>query len=81
MHTVKMFQFAFHRLLFLSLLVSTSPVLAASADTVQGRVTDPLGAVMPNAQVIVLRNGSVVASARADNDGAFVFSRVEAGRY
>jgi len=81
MHAVKMFQFAVHRLLVFSLLISASPVLAVSAATAQGRVTDPLGAVIPNAQVTVLRNGSVVASARADNDGAFVFSRVEAGRY
>src|SRR6516225_449418 len=81
MHTVKMFQLAFPRRLVLPLLVSASSVLAASAATVQGRVSDPLGAVIPNAQVSVLRDGSVVTSTRADNDGAFVFSRVEAGRY
>jgi len=81
MYTVKTFQSTIHRLLALSLLISAWPVLAASAATVQGRVTDPLGAVVANAQVTLLRNGRVAASTRADHVGAFVFSGVEAGRY
>ncbi len=81
MHTARTFHSNFHRLLVLLLLASGLPARTASAATIQGRVTDPLGAVVPNAQVTLLRNESVVTSTRADQEGMFVFSRVEAGRY
>jgi hypothetical protein len=47
-----------------------------------GRVADPSGSVIPNADV-VLRNTAtgVVESARTDSNGSYTFSGVEAGPY
>ena len=47
-----------------------------------GRVADPSGAVVPNAEV-VLRNTAtgVVESARTDSNGNYTFSGVDAGAY
>lgn len=47
-----------------------------------GRVADPSGAVVPNAE-IVLRNAAtgVVESARTDSNGNYTFSGVDAGAY
>ncbi len=81
MQAIRTFQSTFHRLLVLSLLISALPAIAAGGATIRGRVTDPLRAVVPNAQVTLLQNESVVTSTRADQEGAFVFSRIEAGRY
>ena len=47
-----------------------------------GRIADPSGAVVPNAE-IVLRNSAtgVVESARTDSNGSYTFSGVDAGAY
>jgi vitamin B12 transporter len=80
MHTVKTYEPTFHWMPSLVLLMSSVAALPAGAATIQGKVTDPLGAVVPNAQVTLLRKGSVVTTTRAAADGTFVFSTVEAGR-
>jgi hypothetical protein len=78
MHRVKTYQPTFHWMPSLVLLMSSFAALPAA--TIQGEVTDPLGAVVPNAQIALLRNGSVVTTTRAAAAGTFVFSTVDAGR-
>jgi hypothetical protein len=49
-----------------------------------GRVFDPTGAAVPNAQLELVEETekqSVVAETRADADGDFAFPRVAAGKY
>ncbi len=81
MHTVKVFKSRFHRLLLFFIFMPGVTTLPATAATIQGRITDPLGAAVPKAQVTLLRNGKVLTSTHADKEGAFAFSRVAAGPY
>jgi vitamin B12 transporter len=54
---------------------------AAEVATVHGTVRDPLGAVVPNARVELLREGRKVASTSSDEHGNYRFSYVAAGTY
>ena len=47
----------------------------------RGTVLDPLGAVIPRAEVILLRNSATVAQTTTDDLGVFVFSSLKPGRY
>lgn len=67
---------------FLALVVlSTVLPTAAHAAELRGSVTDPLGAVIPRADVTLLRDATAVARAKTDDHGEFVFSSLTAGRY
>jgi len=66
---------------FLFLLFSNVFALAAHAATVRGTAADSLGAVIPKAQVELVRDQKVVASATADGEGKYEFHDVAAGRY
>ncbi|HXX24310.1 MAG TPA: TonB-dependent receptor plug domain-containing protein, partial [Terriglobia bacterium] len=71
------------RIMFLTILVSFSFAIAEAkaAGTIQGKVVDPLGAVVPGADVVLLQNGKAVSSTKSDQEGNFAFTPVEAGQY
>jgi vitamin B12 transporter len=54
---------------------------AAQASTVRGRVTDPLGAAVTNAQVQLLDGNRTVATATTDSTGNYELRDVKAGRF
>ncbi len=62
---------------FLSALFS----FAAGGAELRGTVSDPLGAVVPLAEVTLLRNNIALAQTTTNDLGEFVFSAVSAGRY
>jgi vitamin B12 transporter len=62
---------------FLSSLFS----LAARAAECHGTVSDPLGAVIPHADVVLLRDNIPLAHTATNDLGEFVFSSLSAGRY
>jgi iron complex outermembrane receptor protein/vitamin B12 transporter len=68
---------------FTSSLLLSSLLLAAGAQasTIRGRVTDPLGAAVANAQVQLLDNNRAVATTGTDSTGNFVLRDVKAGRF
>jgi vitamin B12 transporter len=74
---------AIHRAgLVLALALTLIPNLAyAAAGTIRGTITDPLGAVVTNAQVQLLREGRPVATTSTDADGKYHFGLLPPGRY
>jgi hypothetical protein len=46
-----------------------------------GTVQDPTGALIPNASITLLQNGSIRERLRSDAVGGFAFSRLDAGSY
>jgi vitamin B12 transporter len=66
-------------LLLFSLLAKT--LQAQQAGKLHGAVYDPLGAVVTNAAVDLIRNDHVVASTKTDDGGAFGFDIPASGRY
>jgi vitamin B12 transporter len=66
-------------LLFSPLFAITSH--AQQAGKVHGEVQDPLGSVVTNASVDLIRNDRIVASTKSDQQGAFVFDIAVSGRY
>jgi len=62
-------------------LFFSSPALANPPGSLRGEVFDPLGGVVPNAKVMLVRNGETVGSTTTDAQGMFVFSVPESGRY
>ena len=70
--------------IFLSLLAFTFLSLlatAASAQTLQGRVTDPDSRPVANADVLVVRAGEIVAALKSQTDGRFGPVALGAGEY
>jgi vitamin B12 transporter len=65
----------------LSLLLSLAFVDAAHAVVVRGRVTTPLGAAVPNAQIRLIANGKVIGITSAGPDGTFEIRTGDAGRF
>lgn len=63
------------------LIAALSAAASAAPGSVQGKAVDPVGAVVPNAQVALLQNGTAVSSTKTNTEGAFAFSSVEAGQY
>jgi vitamin B12 transporter len=71
---------------FLIVLVSSSLAISTILDAqqtakVHGEVRDPLGALVANASVDLLRNDQVVASTKSDQEGSFSFDIADVGRY
>jgi vitamin B12 transporter len=66
--------------LALALALATLSAVAEGSN-IHGTVTDPLGAVVPGAQVQLLRQGKAVASATTDSEGKYQFSPLPPGRY
>lgn len=71
------------RLLFLTLFISNTAALAwgGNTATIIGNILDPVGAVVTDADVSLLRDGSVVSSMKSDQDGDFTFAGLGAGQY
>ena len=61
--------------------VSASIAGTSATGTIGGKVVDPLGAVVPSAEVTLLQNGKVIAVTKTDQEGNFAFSAVEVGPY
>lgn len=53
----------------------------AEGGSIHGTVTDPLGAVVPGAQVELLRQGKPVSSTTTDSEGKYRFLPLTPGRY
>jgi iron complex outermembrane receptor protein/vitamin B12 transporter len=68
-------------LLTLFITVFASVAGASATGTVEGKVVDPLGAVVPHADVSLLQNGKVVGVTKTDQEGNFVFSGIDVGQY
>lgn len=66
-------------LLLLPLLAAR--LYAQQAGELHGTVRDPLGAVVTNASVDLIRNDRVVASTKTDAEGTFRFEIASSGRY
>ncbi len=66
--------------LVLAFLSSLSP-FAAHATELHGTVSDPLGAVIPHADVVLLRDNAPLAHTETNDLGEFVFASLSAGRY
>lgn len=68
-------------LLTFFITVFASVAGASATGTIGGKVVDPLGAMVPNADVTLLQNGKVVAVTKTDQEGNFAFSTVDVGQY
>jgi vitamin B12 transporter len=68
-------------LLVLSLVGFWLSAHAKSTGTLHGKVLDPLGATIPNAKVTLLQNGKEITITSTDQEGAFIFSTLDSGRY
>jgi iron complex outermembrane receptor protein/vitamin B12 transporter len=62
-------------------LAFTTISAIADGGNIHGTVTDPLGAVVANAQVQLLRKGKPVAATTTDSEGRYRFSPLPPGRY
>src|ERR1700730_14991432 len=62
-------------------LLSVAFALTAHAATVQGTITDSLGAVISNARVELINNTKLIASTTANAIGRYQFRDVAASRY
>ncbi|MCX7752615.1 MAG: TonB-dependent receptor [Blastocatellia bacterium] len=55
--------------------------IASTGSALEGRITDPFGAVLPRASVVLLRNGQEVARTSADENGRYRFAGLASGLY
>jgi len=65
----------------LALALAVVPAFAADSGSIRGTITDPLGAVVPNATVKLIQNAKQVASTNTDQTGKYTLSPVTPGRY
>ena len=63
------------------LIISLRPAEAALPGTLNGRVLDQLGAVVPDAKVTLLHEGKKSGTAHTNQEGVFEFSGLAPGRY
>lgn len=66
---------------FFSLLTPLILAGAAPPGTLNGKVFDPLGAVVPGAKVTLLQDGKKTGTTQTNQDGLFEFSSLAPGRY
>ncbi len=57
--------------LWICILLAVSPIRAV---VVHGRVTDPLGAGIANADVALVYNGKVIVAGKTESDGSYSLS-------
>ncbi len=62
-------------------LLLCTPAPASSAGTLRGRVLDPLGAAVPNADVGLLRDTKPVSATTTNQEGRFEFTVPDPGSY
>jgi vitamin B12 transporter len=65
----------------LVLALAVVSVFAADSGSIRGVVTDPLGAVVPNATVKLLHEEKQAGETTTDKSGAYSFASLAAGRY
>src|SRR4051812_5514658 len=66
----------------LAFAILTTPVLAQSTGTIQGTVTDPSGAVIPNAQVTAVNTGTnTTRVTQTDASGNYLLPAMPIGTY
>lgn len=65
----------------LALLCVFSTPFALPAAVVQGRVTDPLGATIPNATITLISKGKVIGTANSQSDGSYQIRNNSSGRF
>ena len=66
---------------FLFFSLSARALYAQQAGRIHGTVHDPLGAVVTNASVDLIRNDRIFASTKSDQEGTFSFDIADSGRY
>src|SRR5690348_1757151 len=64
-----------------ALLCCATAFAQTGTGTLRGQVTDPSGAVIPNAQVTVSTSGSPNRSATSDGSGFYQIGNLPAGKY
>jgi iron complex outermembrane receptor protein/vitamin B12 transporter len=64
--------------LWICILLAVSPIRAV---VVHGRVTDPLGAGIANADVALVYNGKVIVAGKTESDGSYSLSTSSSGRF
>ena len=71
------------QILLLTLFIAIFAAIAGAkaSGTVEGKVIDPLGAAVANAEVTLLQDRKAVSSSRANAEGNFTFFPVEPGQY
>jgi vitamin B12 transporter len=57
------------------------PAAASSPGTLRGRVLDPLGAAVPNADVALVRDAKTMSETATNAEGRFEFTVADAGSY
>ena len=65
-------------LLYFSLRI---PAFASSPATLRGRVLDPLGSAVPNADVTLMRDAKPVSATHTNAEGLFEFAVTDSDRY
>ena len=63
------------------LAVLTYCTAACAQSTIRGTVVDPVGAIVPGAQVTLVSNGETAGETKSAADGTFSFESLESGRY
>lgn len=63
------------------LFTLNQPGYAESRNVLRGRVTDPLGSVVPNAKIVIFHDGKEVIQGNSDAEGAFQLAVPNEGRY
>src|SRR5580692_10503506 len=67
--------------LFVLLMLTGSLPAQTSSGTLRGRVTDPTGAVIPQATITATGPGGQKSTAVTNNDGTFELNRLSPGTY
>lgn len=68
-------------ILLLLYLPLCRPALASSQGMLRGRVLDPLGGAVPNAEVALVRDGKLAGATKTNQEGLFEFTDLNVGRY
>jgi len=68
---------------FVTLLLALNLSLgyAQSQNLLRGKITDPVGRVVPDAKITLLQNGKEIVHGKSDAQGAFGIAVPDAGRY
>jgi len=71
------------QLLLLTFFITSLGTIARARATgaVEGKVVDPLGAVVPGAETTLLQNGKAISTTKTDSEGNFEFPAVPVGHY
>lgn len=65
----------------IAVLCFISSTLAWAQGTIRGTITDPLGAVVKNANITLKQGDATAGNTTSDDNGVFTFSPVTMGRY